>query len=107
MVKYPEGRSALILMDTSREDLQKMIKESIEEVIQNLNVGSKPYECFTQHDLLTRTQAAKLLGISLPTLAKYMKEGKLQYLRIGKKTLFNQSQLLENIQFTPKVSSNI
>lgn len=46
--------------------------------------------------LLSRKEACSLLGISLPTLSKYVASGKLPYSRIGKKILFDKALLLQS-----------
>jgi excisionase family DNA binding protein len=48
-----------------------------------------------QDDLITRKEACSLLGISLPTLSKYVTSGKLPYSRIGKKFLFHKQLILK------------
>ncbi len=97
-LKYPDGAIALVQMDTFREDLQKIIKESIKEAIQKLNFYNSSEQEIVEDKLLTRKQVAALLNISLPTLTKYMIEGKLQYSRIGRKALFDKTRILENIK---------
>ena len=58
------------------------------EVINNNNI---------QVDLLSRKEACLLLGISLPTLSKYVASGKLPHSRIGKKVLFDKNLVFESL----------
>lgn len=52
-------------------------------------------------DLLTRSQVAKLLQISLPTVTKFTKQGLLPSLRVGKKFLrYERSAVLDFTQKT-------
>lgn len=98
-MKYPDGAIALVQMDAFREDLQKIIKKSIEEAIQNLDLEKVKQQAIAHpNELLSRNQAANFLNISLPTLTKYMLQGNLQYSRIGRKILFSKEQILESIK---------
>lgn len=47
--------------------------------------------------LLTREQLKNKLNISLPTLHKFMKEGKIPFKKIGKKTYFDYNEILDII----------
>jgi excisionase family DNA binding protein len=102
-MEHSNGVIALVQLDAFYEDLQKFIKESIREAIQKFNFYNSSEQVIVKEDsLLTRKQAAALLNISLPSLTKYMVEGKLQYSRIGRKVLFDKAQILENIKCISK-----
>jgi excisionase family DNA binding protein len=57
----------------------------------------------SQGDLISRKEACLLLGVSLPTLSKYVESGKLPYSRIGKKILFNRNALLKACNVVKKI----
>lgn len=42
---------------------------------------------------ISRNEAAKALNVSLPTIAKFMQQGKVKYKRIGRKVLFKKEDL--------------
>lgn len=74
------------------------IKNILRDVLQEFKLALTPNfedNSDEQDELLTRKQACQLLGISLPTLSKYVRSGKLPYLRIGKKILFDKVALLK------------
>ena len=48
-------------------------------------------------ELLTRKQAAKLIGISLPTLRGYVKRGIIPEKRVGARVLYSKKELLASM----------
>lgn len=82
------------------KDLTDTIRNIFEEVFKSQNFQSEtPSSTDLQdNDLLTRKEACSLLGISLPTLSKYVASGKLPYLKIGKKLLFDKKLMLIALQ---------
>lgn len=48
-----------------------------------------------ENDKLTKLQAAKLAGVSLPTLSKLVKEGKFKQYNIGRRVYFLRSEIIE------------
>ena len=48
----------------------------------------------TQEDFLTVKQVSKLLGVSLVTIHKWKKDGKLKFHRFGTRIRFNRSEIL-------------
>lgn len=86
------------------ENLLLALEEKIEATIVKIIREQSQIKNNNQHDdLLTRKQACALLGISLPTLSKYVAAGKLPYSRIGKKVLFNKTAILESISKVRRV----
>lgn len=49
-------------------------------------------------ELLTRKQAAELLGITLPTLREYTRRGYLTGYRIGTRVRYRRSELVDGLQ---------
>jgi excisionase family DNA binding protein len=56
----------------------------------------------TTEDFLTAKQVSKLLGISLVTLHKWKKDGKLKFHRFGTRIRFQKSEILNNEKFSNK-----
>lgn len=54
----------------------------------------------TQEDLLTVKQVSKLLGVSLVTIHKWKKDGKLKFHRFGTRIRFQKSEILNNEKFS-------
>lgn len=53
----------------------------------------------TQEDFLTVKQVSKLLGVSLVTIHKWKKDGKLKFYRFGTRIRFNRSEILNVEKF--------
>lgn len=82
---------------------------NIENILLDLKYSSKDDQPGTATDeLVTRKQAAVLLGISLPTLHEYCKSGIIPSYRVGSRIRFKKSELLEclkkvkTIKFRPE-----
>lgn len=74
---------------------RKTLLEVLTEVM-NQNVGSKKLPEF-QSDRLSKPQAAKLIGISIPTLDKRIKEGKFKQYNVGVHKYFLKSEIIESL----------
>ena len=61
---------------------------------------------FQDEKMLTRKELANFLHVSLPTLHKYQKEGRLKYYRIGSRVLFKKSEILDSIEVIRKNVTN-
>jgi len=76
------------------EKLQKIwIKEALEEVLDSRSNQSKSNE----EDYVTRQEASSLLKISLPTLNKLTKSGKIPASRIGTRVLYKRSDIIASL----------
>ncbi len=53
----------------------------------------------TQEDFLTVKQVSNLLGVSLVTIHKWKKDGKLKFHRFGTRIRFQKSEILNNEKF--------
>jgi excisionase family DNA binding protein len=81
---------------TTETELKNLIKEILIEL--------KPKE---QTPFISRSQTCKLLGLSLPTLGKYTKDGKIQSYKIGSQIRYKRDEVLtclENIKSQKKKS---
>lgn len=76
--------------------LEEKIRSTIDEVLREQYLQQQN-EAQSHSDLMSRKQTCLLLGISLPTLSKYVASGKLPYSRIGKKILFDKNIILSSI----------
>ena len=72
------------------EELKSLISEEIEKSFKE-HYPKSPVK------FITPKEACKLLGISLPTLRSYGKQGKLKESRIGRKILYVQTEVEEAI----------
>ena len=74
------------------EDLQGMIEGAVQRTMNQL-LNKEPQN--QNDELVTRQQAANLLGISLPTLHHYSKHGFIPAYRIGSRVRFKKSELMD------------
>ena len=51
-----------------------------------------------KNDLMSRAQVQKLLMISGATLTKFTKSGRLSFIRIGRRILFERDQILNELR---------
>ena len=56
----------------------------------------------SQEDFLTVKQVSRLLGVSLVTIHKWKKDGKLKFHRFGTRIRFNRSEILNVEKFGGK-----
>lgn len=76
----------------------KALLSLFENVNSRLNELQKAVAPQPETTLLTRKEVAKMLGISLPTLHSWVKNGTIQAYRIGNKVRFKKSEVLEALQ---------
>ncbi len=76
------------------DELMTGISNMLDSKISNFN---KITIVESKEELLTREQLKNKLNISFPTLHKFMKEGKIPFKKIGKKTYFNYPEILNLI----------
>jgi excisionase family DNA binding protein len=90
----------MVLVSISLEELysnvDRIVKSAIQSEIQGLKQPVQPVE------LLSRFEAAKLLGISLPTLNNYSQDGRLQSYKIGSRIRYKREEVLSALQKTKK-----
>ncbi len=68
-------------------------KEYIDRAFNELLSGQEQSTTTVGTQLLTRKQTAQTLGISLPTLHQWTKDGKIQSYRIGKTIRYKQEDV--------------
>ena len=56
----------------------------------------------TAENFLTAKQVSKLLGVSLVTLSKWRKDGKIKFHRFGSRIRFQKSEILSNEKFSER-----
>jgi len=77
----------------SETELRSVISETIKTELAHL----KPIEQTKNELLITRQEAANILGISLPTLGTYTNEGKIQSYRIGTRIRYKKDEVLNSL----------
>ena len=48
--------------------------------------------------LMTKKELATLVKTSIPSINRWMKSGKIPYLKVGKKVLFDREKVIEHLQ---------
>ncbi len=77
----------------SETDLRTILAETVRNEIHSFKQEEK-----TQvSNLLTRHETAHILGISLPTLYNYSKDGRLPYYRIGSRIRYKKDEVLNSL----------
>lgn len=85
-----------ILLNITTEELEKLLRKIICEELEKLPKQELLPKVFPE--LLTKGQAAKLLGISLPSLSLYIKNGQIKACKLGSRYRFNKDDLINSIQ---------
>lgn len=88
-----------MMTSLSMEDLKMLFSEVIDEkLIKHILQTDQPQKT----EFITRKEAAKLLGISLPTLHKLTQTGKLASFRIGSQVRYNKKELINSLKIKYK-----
>ncbi len=87
-----ENERVLIAID------RKTLKEVLDEVFNQLKVTKSVPEF--EGDKLSKPMAAKLAGITIPTLDKLIKAGKFNQYNLGNKKYLLRSEMLEALRTT-------
>ncbi|OKZ31990.1 MAG: excisionase [Parabacteroides sp. merdae-related_45_40] len=77
------------LWGLTTQEFQKMLINALEQVIEPL----KPAKESRSIELLTREETAKFLRISLPTLAKWSKQGIIHAISMGGRIYYSLSEI--------------
>ena len=85
------------LSPDSIQELGRIIQETVKREIKNLISESLGIQN-EERILLNRKQACKLLGCSLTTLYYYQKDGRIPFHQVGRKILFDKSELLNHLK---------
>jgi excisionase family DNA binding protein len=90
---------------TTRDDLKQILRQELQALFKNNGIGSSILceesnkdQKTSNNERLTQTQAAKLIGISLPTLYKLIKQGRFRQYSIGKKKYLLRSEIIRELQ---------
>lgn len=86
-----------MLVTMTKGDLKELIEKTVRGV-QADAYQEKNQDLNPSTTLLTRTQAAKFLNVSLVTLDKWTSEGIIPGHRIGFRKLYKESEVLESLE---------
>lgn len=88
----------LYLYGISIDELRIFLEENLNEILPRLLKTD-------QTKLLTRKEAALLLRISLPTLHKWTREGRIKAYRISNKIRYKQTELERSLNEVPTLKT--
>jgi excisionase family DNA binding protein len=77
----------MILIELTKAEIQHLLKAEITAAL--ASQGSK-----AEDTLLSRTDTAKYLGVTLPTLHAWEKKGYIKPIRLGSRVYFKKSSLV-------------
>lgn len=83
----------LILSQIPINELTDIISETIKKELQNISPEPEPVPEF-----ITRNEAAKMLGITLPTLHEWTKKEIIKGYRISTRIRYKKSEILEAVK---------
>ena len=75
---------------------RKELREEFHKAIESKSKENKALDF--ELDRLTQTQAAKLAGISIPTLKKEIRAGKFKEYSLGRKRYLLKSELIQSLR---------
>lgn len=78
--------------------LEDMIAGAVLSGLRVYHNGRENPQVTAPEELLTRAEAAKLLGITLPTLREYTRRGLVEGYRIGIRVRYKRSEVLNSLQ---------
>lgn len=86
----------LELSENMKSELKTLIQDSLKQELRALISGKQDKP--DNEEMLNRKQACKLLGCSLTSLYHYQRKGLIPYHQVGRKLLFNRSDLLNHLK---------
>jgi excisionase family DNA binding protein len=81
-------KRGIFIENIESDELREFIRTTIRE-----ELGQANNQQDSAKDLLTRTSAAAYLGVSLPTLNRYVTSGRLRSRKIGGKVFFTHEDI--------------
>ncbi len=89
------NRQKIILFPISIEELETLIRECVKSEFHKIIPPPSEKE---EDIIISRSEAAKLLGVSLSTLAKFCKSGVLISYRIGRGVKLKKAEVLRTLK---------
>ena len=80
-----------------RDCIRDAIKEELHIFISGIRNTVDNTECTSSEKLLTKKEMADELDISLVSLTDWMKQGKIPYMRMGKRIYFKKNEVVNSM----------
>jgi len=87
----------ILLSSIPLKDFEALIRDCMKSEFQKYNPAPPQEE-----ELITSTEAAKILGVSKVTLHFWKKEGRIKFYKIGTRIRFKKSEVWEALQTNRK-----
>jgi len=81
-----------VIISTDKDTFKELLNEMF-----NQKTESETLPNF-EHDRISRPEAAKLAGISIPTLDRQIKLGKFKQYNVGHRKYFLKSEMIESLR---------
>jgi excisionase family DNA binding protein len=82
-----------ISFDQLQDSIRTTVKNEVEQIIKNLPTSQEPAP-----ELITRKETALILGISLPTLNEWTKNGTIPAQRIGTRVRYQRANVYASLK---------
>lgn len=83
----------LLFYTQNKDDLERVVKQVVSELRKTEFFDSTPID--SANDRLTQKEAAKFLGVSIPTLIDYKKKSLIPYFKVGRSIFYSKAELIE------------
>lgn len=91
--QMPENRIVVIHFDELQAMMRSLLQEQAQNLLQSISDRQPQIQKTDEIKFLTRIEAANRLRITLPTLNKRMRDGRIGYMRIGRRVLIPESEV--------------
>ena len=95
----------VIIQQTDIFELELTIRKILKEELASLNIPHPipiPTQDSIDEPLISKTEAAKIIGVSTLTLNKMIKDKAVRMYIVGKRQKFKKSQLVQSLEYIPK-----
>jgi hypothetical protein len=87
---------------TTREEIQEMIDKAVMIALEKLNTHASVLAISKNEQPVTAKVLSQFLSISQPTLIRWRKKGKIPYLKIGGRVLYQKSAVIASLEIKNK-----
>ena len=93
-LNYLLMKQSILIQQASLSDIEAVVRKVLDDILDDLKLQKSEDSI----RLLTRTEAAKMLRISLPTLADWTRQGMIPAQRIGRRGLYAISDIENTLE---------
>ena len=93
-LNYLLTKQSILIQQASLSDIEAVVRKVLDDILDDLKLQKSEDSI----RLLTRTEAAQMLRISLPTLAAWTRQGMIPAQRIGRRDLYAISDIENTLE---------